>query len=258
MTGRSGTARRSGSTLARCTCVSSSCRGRPVGTRDDRAPVASHRRTRGMRLEAGCCWRGHGRAASAVLRSRGAAWAGRPRRPAQPRLPLRLTRRSALRARFGHAGATSQRHGGSRAVLHAVGVPALPAVRRSAAAAAPRPSIRAYFRNRFLRVLPGYWLAVLGAGLILQTAYASPLRVDGPFPGVGARDPWCRTCSWSRATRPRRCSPASALPRRWSWRWPSTSCCRSWQCLPGWPLRARRLGAAGHGCPQWRRPLCSC
>jgi hypothetical protein len=56
-------------------------------------------------------------------------------------------------------------------------------------AAAPRPSIRAYFRNRFLRVFPGYWLAVLGAGLILQTAYASPLRVDGPFPGVGARDP---------------------------------------------------------------------
>jgi peptidoglycan/LPS O-acetylase OafA/YrhL len=43
----------------------------------------------------------------------------------------------------------------------------------------PAPAIGSYFRNRFLRVLPGYWLALLGAGLVLQTVYVAPLRVDG-------------------------------------------------------------------------------
>lgn len=42
-----------------------------------------------------------------------------------------------------------------------------------------QPSVRGYLRNRMLRILPGYWLAVLGAGLVLQTTYLPPLQVQG-------------------------------------------------------------------------------
>lgn len=44
---------------------------------------------------------------------------------------------------------------------------------------APRPSVRSYLRNRFLRVLPGYWLALLVAGLVLRTTYLPALSVEG-------------------------------------------------------------------------------
>jgi peptidoglycan/LPS O-acetylase OafA/YrhL len=41
------------------------------------------------------------------------------------------------------------------------------------------PRWRDYLRNRFLRVLPGYWLALLGCGLVLRTTYLPPLEVEG-------------------------------------------------------------------------------
>jgi peptidoglycan/LPS O-acetylase OafA/YrhL len=43
----------------------------------------------------------------------------------------------------------------------------------------PRPPLGAYLRNRFLRILPGYWLALLGTGLVLRTTYLPPLEVEG-------------------------------------------------------------------------------
>jgi peptidoglycan/LPS O-acetylase OafA/YrhL len=43
----------------------------------------------------------------------------------------------------------------------------------------PRPDLRAYLRNRFLRIVPGYWLALIGTGLVLRTAYLPPLQVEG-------------------------------------------------------------------------------
>lgn len=42
-----------------------------------------------------------------------------------------------------------------------------------------RPRVRDYLRRRLLRVLPGYWFALLGAGLVLRTTYLPPLQVEG-------------------------------------------------------------------------------
>lgn len=43
----------------------------------------------------------------------------------------------------------------------------------------PAPSVRAYLRNRFLRILPAYWLAVLGTGLVLRATYLPAGEVTG-------------------------------------------------------------------------------
>jgi peptidoglycan/LPS O-acetylase OafA/YrhL len=42
-----------------------------------------------------------------------------------------------------------------------------------------RPPLRAYFRNRLLRIFPGYWLALIVTGLVLRSAYLPPLEVQG-------------------------------------------------------------------------------
>lgn len=42
-----------------------------------------------------------------------------------------------------------------------------------------RPDLRAYFRNRFLRIFPAYWFALLVTGLLLRTTYLPPLEVQG-------------------------------------------------------------------------------
>lgn len=41
------------------------------------------------------------------------------------------------------------------------------------------PPVRAYLRNRFLRIAPAYWLAVLGAGLVLRSTYLPPGVAEG-------------------------------------------------------------------------------
>jgi peptidoglycan/LPS O-acetylase OafA/YrhL len=46
-------------------------------------------------------------------------------------------------------------------------------------AGTPAPSVRAYLRNRFLRIFPAYWFALLGTGLVLRTAYLPALEVEG-------------------------------------------------------------------------------
>ena len=43
----------------------------------------------------------------------------------------------------------------------------------------PTPRRSRYFRNRLLRIAPGYWFALLGAGLVLRTTYLPALEVDG-------------------------------------------------------------------------------
>lgn len=43
----------------------------------------------------------------------------------------------------------------------------------------PGPPVRDYLRNRFLRIAPAYWLAVLGAGLVLRSTYLPPERAEG-------------------------------------------------------------------------------
>jgi peptidoglycan/LPS O-acetylase OafA/YrhL len=45
-------------------------------------------------------------------------------------------------------------------------------------ARSPRPSVRRYLRNRLLRIFPGYWFALLGAGLVLRTTYLPPLELE--------------------------------------------------------------------------------
>lgn len=40
------------------------------------------------------------------------------------------------------------------------------------------PSVRAYLRNRALRIFPAYWFALLGAGLLLRTTYLPALTVE--------------------------------------------------------------------------------
>jgi peptidoglycan/LPS O-acetylase OafA/YrhL len=42
-----------------------------------------------------------------------------------------------------------------------------------------RPDLRAYFRNRLLRICPAYWFALLITGLVLRTTYLPPLEVEG-------------------------------------------------------------------------------
>ncbi len=44
---------------------------------------------------------------------------------------------------------------------------------------APAPRLSRYVRNRLLRIAPGYWFALLGAGLVLRTTYLPALEVQG-------------------------------------------------------------------------------
>jgi hypothetical protein len=106
----------------------------------------------------------------------------------------------------------------------------------------PRPPTRDYLRNRFLRIFPGYWLALTilawcstcGAGPDIQS-FGDFVRYYGPAPELLRTPP-----RWAGSSRRGR-SPTRS---------PSTSCCRCGRWAP--PGCSGGSGPPGGAWPSWR------
>ena len=113
---------------------------------------------------------------------------------------------------------------------------------------APLPGVRAYARNRALRVLPAYWVALLLTAFALQTALI-------PGEGVGLLDdPAALLTSLFlvQGFSPETVTAGIGPARHSLWRRASTSCCRCWGCSPRG--RSRGVGRAGVCRPRSCRP----
>ncbi len=71
---------------------------------------------------------------------------------------------------------------------------------RAALDGRPSPDVRRFYRSRLLRIIPGYWVAVVGVGVIFDLypddawAWVANLLV---LPAFGSHEPYALTQAWS-------------------------------------------------------------